>query len=833
MGPDTTLLPTPFYNSTLLADASYVQYLKVLHLATKQSDGFREACILGRIWLSQRGFGANISKGGFGHFEWAAVTALLLQGGGTKGHSVLSPGYSSYQLFKAVIQYIATSDLVKKPMLYQVPDVSITKTDRPVFYDGPRGVNLLYKMSPWAYKSLVEEAKTSLQMLNDAIFDQFEATFILRTNEPLQKFDALVTIPYVQDASPAAVDHGDALSRLTNRTYHALKEGLTDRVKAIDISLSQYSSWSLKTVAPEAQSTLSFVVGLVFDPANVDRVVDHGPSAEEKKKAASFQSFWGEKAELRRFKDGSILESVVWSKGISMPIYQQIITYLLARHVGMEAARDAIFMGQEMEDMLPQGATDAFSALREDFKSFEKDLRDLESLPLQLRQLSPISTLLRSTSITLPVYNVHQHLKTPADVLIQFEGSGRWPDDIAAIQRTKMAFLLKIGDLLEEVIDGLVARMGLENADQPLLNRAFLDIKYHSGATFRLRIHNDREQVLLERQVKDKSVDNRTREDAVAALAIYRRVNIHLPLHTQSVSTHCTRFPLLSPTIRLVKKWFDTHMISGHVSEELIELLTVRAFLQPYPWSAPSSAMTGFLRTLLFISRWDWRLTPLVVDFGGTMTADDVAAITTRLEAWRKIDTSMSRTVLIAASNHDTTGTAFTENGPSKVVAARMTALARSACKIVKEQGLKLNIESLFTSSTADYDFVIHVSPKFRGNGKAKKTSKAQFKNLEVREEENFRDVGYQPVQLFIEDLKAMYTSSIVLFHNPTERAVIAGIWNPQTAARPFKVNIAYATKVSTGADRDAKSQVEIDKSSILAEISRLGGDMITRIELK
>lgn len=30
--------------------------------------------------------------------------------------------------------------------------------------------------------------------------------------------------------------------------------------------------------------------------------------------AAAFRAFWGDKAELRRFKDGSILEAVVWDQ---------------------------------------------------------------------------------------------------------------------------------------------------------------------------------------------------------------------------------------------------------------------------------------------------------------------------------------------------------------------------------------------------------------------------------------------------------------------------------------------------------------------------------------
>ena len=42
------------------------------------------------------------------------------------------------------------------------------------------------------------------------------------------------------------------------------------------------------------------------------RVVDAGPNVEHKDEALKFRNFWGEKTELRRFKDGIIAESTVW-----------------------------------------------------------------------------------------------------------------------------------------------------------------------------------------------------------------------------------------------------------------------------------------------------------------------------------------------------------------------------------------------------------------------------------------------------------------------------------------------------------------------------------------
>lgn len=837
IGNDTAAAePSPFYNSSLSADCNFESYLQLIHTASKSSEGFKDACLLGRIWLRQRGFGSAIAQGGIGHFEWAALTALLLKGGGPRGHSLLSPGYSSYQMFKAVVQYLSTNDLMRKPVLYEAPDIQVTKYDVPMFYDGPRGVNILYKMTASSFELLRDEAKTSLMMLNDTTFDQFEPTFITRADQLLQKYDCIINVPVpMQKDGVFSCDHQIHTITVANRMFATLKEGLLDRIKLLDIKGVETKSWAITTSGPPINNYQNLNLAVLFDPANISRLVDHGPSAEDKKKAARFQKFWGEKAELRRFRDGSILESLVWSPGSTYSTFEEIVTYLVKRHFGAEVSKGLSFIGEGFDKLLPSygNSSKAFEALRQAYNSFEKDLRDMESLPLQLKQLSAIDPQLRSSSIEVPLFAPRQPLNTPADVLIQFEGSGRWPDDVVAIQRTKIAFLLKIGELLVESNDSITTRLGIDNETQTLQNCAFLDVFYPSGATFRLRIHNEREQTLLERKVKDKSSDNRSREDAVSALSVYKKFNVQLPLHTQSISTHCTRFPLLSPTIRLVKRWFDRHMLSGHISGELVELLAVRTFLQPYPWKAPSSAMSGFLRTLLFISKWDWRSSPLVVDFTGTMTDKDVSAINTRLVAWRKIDPGMNRTVVFAASNHDTTGTAFTDKGPSKMVAARMTALARSACKVVKDQSLGLNPRSLFATSTNDYNFVIHLNPKATGISKAKVSHR--FKNLEVQSDLNIDQVDYWPIQMFSEELESLYNGSIVFFRSATDISRIGGLWNPQTAiSRAFKVNLAYAAKPAEGkeGDEEEATNVEINKSAILAEIARLGGDLVSKIEI-
>lgn len=827
------LPPTPFYNATLVAESNFSRYLKLLYRTSKHVTGFREACILGQIWLRQRGLSGEISKGGFGSFEWAALMALLLEGGDIKGQNVLSPGHSSYQLFKGLIQFLSSKDLVDKPVFLRVANKSRGIAGSPIFFDGHRAQNILFKMTSWSYASLQEEAKASLEMLNDATFDQFEAAFIVKKDHPLHEFDLLMQLPAnTLSEYTATPDHSNPFSGVATKLYRTLREGLTDRVRLIRVKVPERPIWDLKVSPSYASSMVQ--IGVVFNPATVDRVVDHGPAAEDKINAAKFQKFWGEKAELRRFKDGSIIESIVWPSSTGSEIVKEIIRYLLSRHFDAVVREKAEFVGDRFGDLLPVAGTGTkvFGGLMEVLRSFEQTIRDMDGLPLQLKQFSAASGQLRYSSMISPVLDMQQHQRFPADVIIQFEGSGRWPDDVAAIQKTKFAFLLKIGSLLETTVHGLVTRLGIENPDRPLLNHAFLDVLYPAGPTFRLRVHNEREYTLLDRQIKDKSASSLSREDAVFAKSEYSRVFVQTPLHTQSVSMLCTRFPLLSPCIRLLKMWFASHKLSNHFREEFIELLVLGTFLQPHPWRAPSSTTTGFLRTLQFMSRWNWRTTPLIVDFSGAMTSNDVDAIQRRLEAWRKIDPGMNHTVLLASSNHDITGTAFTEKRPSKVVAARMTALARSACAVVRISGLKINPTTVFKSTTDDYDFVIHLAPEYTGSRRGGRDPKpTPFKNIEVQAKSDSSIVGYEPVTIFLQEISSLYASSVVFFHGMLSDTTIAGLWNPQTLTRSFKVNTPYATAplLSESTQSDA---VEIDKPAILSEIARLGGSMIARIEV-
>ena len=864
-------LPTPFYNSTLTAEGCFFTYLHFLQRTEKRCSAFRNACLLGRTWLQQRGLGSDISQGGFGCFEWSLLLGLLLQGGDKKGNAALSPSLSSTQLFKAMVQFLSVTNLAEKPCILGSSTVEDEVYGHgPVIWDSGRQLNIAFKMSWWSATQLYQQARWTRSLLNDNAVDQFRPTFILKADFPLHCFDLVARVNHLGAFEAEELDHRSKTWTFGSKVYDILKRALSDeelgeRARLIHIRIPELVPWQV-TESPKQQDASGVEVGILFNPTNMNRTVDRGPAAgpstEEKEKCERFRQFWGHKAELRRFEGGTIRETVIWTSTTPFELCEEITRYVLNQHLGIGALEgDLSFYGHGLLGLLPIKPTDSamFNAARKAFVVFERDIRELGDLPLHVRQIAPICPELRHASVKPPSLGPAKSGPQPMEAVISFEASGKWPDNLAAIQRTKIAFLLMISRLLEERKEGqLTTWVGLENAKSEMENLAFLDVIYESGVSFRLRIQSDLEETLLERQAKDKSQEQHIRTKTAALLSTFKRLHTNLPLHTQTITTFATRFPALSPTIRLLKHWFNSHKLTSHFTDEFLELVALHIFISPYPWDAPSSANTGFFRVLVFLAHWDWRSEPLVLDTGGDMTPADRSTVATRLEAWRKIDPNMNHTVLFVATAHDATGLAYTAvNGhakPIKVAATRMTALAKSACRAVKEQGFELDPRILFVPSLKDYEVLIHLSSKAVKDAmktylsdKPEDLSRipakhSKFKNLDDRIGHDPLPLAQHPTQLLLKRLSEMYSEVLVFFHGAPEDVTVGAIWNPQVQKKKFRVNMPssywpvpeLAERIDSDDEgKDEGDEVELNKGGVVAEIARIGGDLIDRIEVK
>ncbi|GAB0134919.1 hypothetical protein EsDP_00003271 [Epichloe bromicola] len=846
---------SPFYNSTINGEMTFIKYLRVLAHAKNECSAFSDACILGRVWLQQRGFGGSISQGGFGHFEWSIMMALLLQMGGRNGQAALPNSLSSTELFKAGIQFLSTTSFTKRPFAFSAPNIDHKAIweSGPVMFDPIRHLNILYKMSTSSAHLLQIYAKSTSDLLADEKADKFQPTFIMKTDVTFHVFDAVVEIK-MADLSKyeQSADRSSAVWKFSLEAHRVLKKAFGNRAQLVHMQQRSTEPWPLSK--PSSNPSTRLLVAVIFDPANMPRQMDYGPPAEEEKEAAAFRHFWGQKAELRRFKDGSILECVEWSGKMPFQICQEIAVYSLKRHLNV-AKEEITAHGSGFSSLMGLSHLDkeAFDTARRAFTTFENDIRSLEDLPLQIRQLSPVSPLARYSSLDPPLLGYHKDTIDPMDVNLYFEASSKWPENLTAIQEAKVEFLLDFDRRLRSANDTLTTQLGRENRAVGTENLAYLDIVYESGAAFRLRIYCDLEETLLQRQAENKAMDAHVREEAVETLAAFKWQYSTLPLHTQTIATFCTRLPPLSHTIRLVKQWFCSHKLRGHISDELVELFVLHVFLQPYPWKMPSSPSSGFLRTLLFLSRWDWREEPLIVDSAETITSEERTTMRRELESWRKRDPHMNNFIMFVATSSDLSGQGYTRNGPSKLIASRMTRLAKAACNVVRKQDLHLDPAVLFESSLQDYDVLIHLSTKVvktilreaaaSCESSAKRHS-SQYKNLDDRTGKIPLPTRTHPTTVLLQELQRVYSDSLIFFVGRPDDSVVAAIWNPKLQPKQkFRVGLPYnfckiaagkdgADEDGDGDDATTSDVVEVNREAILLEIARAGGDMIRRIEI-
>lgn len=86
--------------------------------------------------------------------------------------------------------------------------------------------------------------------------------------------------------------------------------GMTDRAVLVRVDRPEYTTWRLIEKHPLSFSTHKFLLRMQLNPDTAFRIMDKGPPGNEEVKVKEFKEFWGELAETRRFKDGSIIAAI-------------------------------------------------------------------------------------------------------------------------------------------------------------------------------------------------------------------------------------------------------------------------------------------------------------------------------------------------------------------------------------------------------------------------------------------------------------------------------------------------------------------------------------------
>jgi U3 small nucleolar RNA-associated protein 22 len=513
-----------------------------------------------------------------------------------------------------------------------------------------------------------------------------------------------------------------------------LQQGLGNRAKAITILHPSSSTRPLSQALPTNPDVL--YIGVIHDPQNAFRLVDHGPAADESDPAIAerFRDLWGDKAELRRFKDGRIIESVVWdikSADERSQVPAMIIRQVLHRHFGLEGAASMQSWQGGFDEVvrLPEvisrvytgsGAVIGFKGAMQAFDGLVKELKALnEEMPLSLANVSAVSEYLRYTSVFSPVPlseslapSLPQNARylPSMEMILQFEKSAKWPDDLRAIQKIKLAFFERVATALMTAVKGLRATVvvgdGVSTSD--IQDNSRLEIVTAEGWAFSARIWHDREATLLDRLITGKNAlphinvpsekkKGKEFQEAVEAKELYLRRFIHAPRHHRAIAALNHRFGAYSQTVRLVKRWLASHwVLHGHVSEEAVEILCASFFvgdgrdLNMDPdtptaerASVPGSKERGFATVVEFLKDWKWEDGLFVPMYGAQSSeAQTTPAVGSKAGVWRM------------STEADREGNIWTMHGPDVMVAHRIRALAKATwnCLQGMEEG-KLDVK--------------------------------------------------------------------------------------------------------------------------------------------
>ncbi|XP_066359297.1 uncharacterized protein [Miscanthus floridulus] len=803
---DGVNLPTPKYNCSILEDMFLEENADFMSGTFANWKALQEALVLVKVWARQR---TSIYTHDClnGYLISAILVFLTVDSGG----SMIIRSMTTRQIFRVLMNFLATSKVWAKGLVIQsMKKRTITKEDIATclktfdvaVFDISGHVNLAFRMTKSAFLELQDEAACALSCLDKCRDGGLEELFMTKVDFGA-KFDSCLRINLKGNSKVTALSYcvDDESWRILEKDVQSLlQRGLTDRTKMIRVLWrSTPSEWKIVEGFSEFGSSPLLVGMMVSSLEKSFCLVDIGPNPENRVEAIKFRKFWGEKAELRRFKDGNIAESTVWEcqSWEKHTIIKRIADYVLMKHLSLQKD-DLIHVVDQLDFcLLVDGQA---------FDTISKQLRLLDDIPLKISTVQPLDSAFRHTSVFPPephplAYGRNsQRLPKFAttcvrslEVMIQLEGSGNWPLDPVAMEKTKAAFLLKIGESLED-------RGMFVSASEDEVN------VLTSGYSFLLKIFHER-GLGLQKPVGDDKIQSALSEDKM----LFQRSQ-----HSSMINGLHGRYQVYGPVVRLAKRWISAHLFSSFISEEAVELVVAYIFLKPFPFHAPSSRVAGFLRFLRLLSSFDWTFSPMVIDINNDFNLKDEKEINDNFMLSRKSYEQNPHDIepaMFLATSYDKASEAWTKQSPSKSVLKRMAAYAKSSAELLTNlilhgQSGEYTWECLFRTPMSNYDAVIllhreklccphHVLfPAETPDGKLVVWGKPSkdfrpympLNKGAVKGLHDARDkllVNFDPTTYFLRDLKCEFSKTFKLWYGSIGGDAVGLTWeNPKKRGR-------------------------------------------------
>ena len=830
---DDSVVPTPHYNYELLYECTIEKNQQLLSKEIRNHENLKNAIKLLKIWAHQRQFDI-----GFYPFSGFIITCYII-------HLIklrkIYPTMSCYQIIRLFWNHFGHSKLDQVGVtLCHEKNLSAQPTIQELheFYDlvmvdSTGFCNILSLMSIDLYKRIRDECLNAIQTLDNKSVNSFHQLFL--TSIPFYvHYDQMATIRFDEKWYQSIVNrHGSAGDKIDfhNMIYPhlrkiilaVLRKGLNDRVSSI-VPISQNDSNEL-------------VIGLVLNPENAFSIVDKGPQSNEPE-AEEFRKFWGEKAEIRRFKDGSITESVLWCPanapiGEKRLICQKIIIFLLKHH--FHIISDKINYVAQQFDVAIKNIFNEMNETNEErsvvaIKSFDelsKELRALNGLPLEIVSVLGIDPVFRYADVTPPLANgsvtqrgfINKQLKGKfraqkvLNGIIQLSPSGKWPDDLDAMRRIKGAFYLEIEKKMSAQFPDTVIAINSDSMEA-LKNKLL----------FRLKIVHPKEVALAKEEISTANNLTKLYRTNEHSLQLELKGSM-LPKLTSSLHGLHHQFPSFGPTVAIAKRWLYSQMIDSFLWPDVCtELIVAEMILKKIPMSSPLQPQTGFIRFLHQLVNLSPETEMIVVNFNDEIQDEQIEELETNFQKNRK---KFPPLFIVTSCDYQNHGL-WTSRAPSVNILQRVKMLAEYSISIIAENYTKLTtsvVKDLFTTSLTGYDAIINLNHDFVKRHDVVMNHFSTFKPLKYEEKPAPpADVNF--VEQFLKELRDAYDDFALFFYNPIGGSKIAMLWKPSVhETREFSTSHVNGCKLEN-------ERLRVNIEAILKDIQIIGQGLITSIEL-
>ncbi|XP_054735625.1 nucleolar protein 6 [Anastrepha obliqua] len=806
-------LATPHYNAGVLFDLTMQRNQQLLYGSFDGRKNFQEGLVLLKVWLRQREF--DVGFNGFGEHLLAMYMAYLYK------QRKLHVNMSSYQVARTVWNQLAYSAWDEDGKGISLADNSTDLANQPtleqfhtyydvVFIDATGFYNITANLTRELYHRVRLEAKLAVDMLNDMKINSFHMLFM--TKFPLySQFDHLLRInkrdvvEQIIEMHVAPADKynfaGYAYPLLLKVIVSLLRKGLGERVRTMVPIEQPTDAWNCTNKPPDCARYCH--LGIVLNPDKAFEVLDKGPESIAES-ANEFRKFWGVKAQLRRFQDGSITESVVWAKSSDSLwkrrlVVRSIITHLLQHHFQLEE-KDFDYIAGELDisyRLTPAFKTDrmnekfkveqdvdaedtSLSVIRS-FDDLARKLHALSEIPLEIVSISGISPVFRYCEPVpiLPQARMIGEQMYAMQVqrgVIQLGLSSKWPSELGALRALKIAFYIQIAKLLRE--------------KHKLRTKVTYDgiLVLKQGYCFAIEMSHPKEVALLKKEKSERGLTQYV--DCEASIALEKRYYV-LPKVTGALHALYQLHNSFGGAVMIAKRWLNTQLIdNGLWPEECTELLIAAQYLKTPAQKIPCSPQTGFIRFLQLLAGSDWRSELFLLNFNNAMDENTVADLEHRFSTERDIFPPLCIATSFDLQHMGNLWSSLSK--PNVNVLARVTVLARHSLAII--EGAIMSTEDfikpgrIFVAPNNGYDLVIQLKPDMIPNSWAHEFGSSFSPSTKPNWRLPLADSNF--LTNAVRKLREAYSDFAAFFYNPHGGKEIALIWKPDIAnERDFKVN--------------------------------------------